>query len=96
MAHVTVYEARTMLRRDSDNSTVRVIEGLLVITTSEGYARATAIFGHRHATLEDEVASMHDLLYLAENAARNAATPAAGAHAAEVVMEYELPENVYA
>ena len=96
MANVTVYEARTMLRKDSDNSTVRVTEGLLVITTDEGRARVTAIFGHKHATLESEVASMKDLLFLAENAARNAATPAAGAHAAEVVIENELRENTYA
>ena len=85
-----------MLRKDSDNSGVRVIEGLLVITTEEGHARATAIFGHKHATLESEVASIKDLLFLAENAARNAATPAAGAHAAEVVIENKLSENIHA
>ena len=39
---------------------------------------------------------MKDLLFLAENAARNAATPAAGAYAAEVVIESKLNENKYA
>ena len=96
MATVEVYEARTILRSDRDNSTIKVAEGLLVITTDEGHARATAIFGHTHATLESEVASMKDLLFLAENAARNAATPAAGAYAAEVVIESKLNENKYA
>lgn len=96
MADVTVYEARTVLRSDQDNSAIKAAEGLLVITAEEGRARATAIFGHKHATLESEVASMKDLLFLAENAARNAATPAAGAHAAEVVIESKLNENKYA
>lgn len=96
MADVTVYEARAVLRSDQDNSAIKAAEGLLVITTEDGHARATAIFGHKHATLESEVASMKDLLFLAENAARNAATPAAGAHAAEVVIESKLNENKYA
>lgn len=92
MAKVEVYEARVALRSDHDGAHILTVEGLLVVTTEDSRARVTAIFNHTHATLEGEVGSLDELTFMAQNAARNAATPAAGAHASEVIIESRVSE----